>query len=169
LRWAEQELLLELQRTSDIMSDQASPARLQAPGQAAAAGSPLAIGQSAAAAMGLQAAAAAAAVEGGLQPESAAGSQAGGFITIRSAPSAPAPPALPNLQQLDAEEDVSVRGVCDGCKQNVLSNDEGRKREGNKYYHEQCVKGMCGGCGRIVHADAERVKLSGVYWHRDCV
>ena len=104
---------------------------------------------------------AAAAVEGGLQPESAAGSQAGGFITIRSIP-----PALANLPQLDA---VAVRGVCDGCKQNVLSNDEGRKREGNKYYHEQCVKGMCGGCGQIVHADAERVQLSGVYWHRDCV
>ena len=22
----------------------------------------------------------------------------------------------------------------------AMSNDEGRKREGNKYYHEQCVK-----------------------------
>jgi hypothetical protein len=37
-----------------------------------------------------------------------------------------------------------------------MSNDEGRKREGSKYYHEQCVKEMCGGCGRITHADAER-------------
>ncbi len=151
MRWAEQELLLELQRTSHIMSDQTRPARLQAPGQATPAGNPLVIGQSAAAAIGLQ-------------PESAAGSQAGGFITIRSIP-----PALANLPQLDAEEDIAVRGVCDGCKQNVLSNDEGRKREGNKYYHEQCVKGMCGGCGRIVHADAARVQLSGVYWHCDCV
>jgi hypothetical protein len=50
-----------------------------------------------------------------------------------------------------------------------MSNDEGRKREGSKYYHEQCVKGLCGGCGRIVHASADRGSISGVYWHRDCL
>jgi hypothetical protein len=50
-----------------------------------------------------------------------------------------------------------------------MSNDEGRKREGSKYYHEQCVKGLCGGCGRIVHANADRGQISGVYWHRDCL
>jgi hypothetical protein len=49
-----------------------------------------------------------------------------------------------------------------------MSDDEGRKREGDKYYHSDCIKGLCGGCGRIVHADAERVRLSGIYWHRDC-
>ena len=68
--------------------------------------------------------------------------QHGGFIVSRSVPPPPAPPALPNVQQLDAaEEGVVVRGVCDGCKQNVMSNDEGRKREDDKYYHEQCIKG----------------------------
>jgi hypothetical protein len=63
---------------------------------------------------------------------------------------------------------VEVRGVCDGCGQNVLSNDDGRKREGAKYYHSHCVKGMCGGCAKVVHAEAARVVLGGVYWHMDC-
>ncbi|MFN9953818.1 MAG: hypothetical protein ACK55I_12030, partial [bacterium] len=28
-----------------------------------------------------------------------------------------------------------VRGVCDGCGKNVMSNDDGRWREDDKYYH----------------------------------
>jgi hypothetical protein len=117
---------------------------------------------------------------GAEQPASAAAasaavggcSLAGGLIVSRSAPPAPAAPVLANVQQLDPEEEevvVEVRGICDGCNQNVMSNDEGRKREGRKYYHEDCIKGLCGGCGRIVHADADRVRLSGVYWHSDCL
>ncbi len=51
----------------------------------------------------------------------------------------------------------------------MMSSKEGRKREGDKYYHAQCIKGYCGGCGWIVHADADRLRLSGVYWHRDCL
>ena len=61
-----------------------------------------------------------------------------------------------------------VRGVCDGCGQNVMSDDEGRHREGNKYYHSNCVKGMCGRCNKIVHANAERVSQADMYWHREC-
>ena len=95
----------------------------------------------------------------------AGSSQASGFIVSRSAPAAPAAPVLASVQQLD--EQVEVRGVCDGCGQNVMSNDEGRKREDSKYYHEQCVKGLCGGCGRIVHANADRGQKSGVYWRSD--
>jgi hypothetical protein len=110
------------------------------------------------------------------QPPAAAagGSQEGGFIAIRSAPPAPAASALADVQQIpqpglpDAEE-VVVRGVCDGCKQNVMSNDEGRKREGNKYYHLWCIKGYCVGCARIVHANSDRARISGEYWHRDCL
>ena len=97
----------------------------------------------------------------------AGGSQASGFIVSRSAPAAPAAPVLASVQQLD--EQAEVRGVCDGCGQNVMSNDEGRKREGSKYYHELCVKGLCGGCGRILHANADRDRISGVYWHHDCL
>ena len=65
-------------------------------------------------------------------------------------------------------EPVQVRGVCDGCGQNVLSNDDGRKREGSQYYNSHCVKGMCGGCAKVVHAEAARAVLGGVYWHMNC-
>jgi hypothetical protein len=49
-----------------------------------------------------------------------------------------------------------------------MSDDEGRHREGNKYYHSNCVKGMCGHCNKIVHANAERVSQADMYWHREC-
>jgi hypothetical protein len=73
-----------------------------------------------------------------------------------------------SLDSAQAAEPAVVRGVCDGCGHNVMSNDEGRHREGSKYYHEQCVKGMCGHCNKIVHADAERVVHEDQYWHKDC-
>ena len=103
----------------------------------------------------------------GSQAAVAGASQGDGFIEIRSAPP-PAPPVLAGVQQLNEEEHGEIRGVCDGCGQNVMSNDEGRWREGSQYYHEQCIKGLCGGCGLIVHANAERVRIAGVYWHSDC-
>jgi len=90
---------------------------------------------------------------------------------IRSPPAAAPRSALGSVRPVRqlADEEVVVRGVCEGCGQDVMSNDEGRKREGNKYYHEDCVKGMCGGCGRIVHANADRASISCVYWHRECL
>jgi hypothetical protein len=72
------------------------------------------------------------------------------------------------VADVEAEEEPEVRGMCDGCGEYVMSNDEGRKREDDKYYHSECIKGRCGGCGVIVHANDERVRLSGVYWHHDC-
>ena len=90
------------------------------------------------------------------------------FVTVRSGPSSAAP-ALSNIAAAEeAAEAPTVRGRCDGCRRNVLSNDEGRQREGDKYYHSKCVKGFCGGCGLIVHIDAGRVKRDRVYWHADC-
>ncbi len=90
------------------------------------------------------------------------------FVTVRSGPSSAAP-ALSNIAAAEeAAEAATVRGRCDGCRRNVLSNDEGRQREGDKYYHSKCVKGFCGGCGLIVHIDARRVKRDRVYWHADC-
>ena len=147
-RWAEKELLLELQRTLHTIPGQASPAAALAAASAS------------------QAAAPAASVS---QAVAAGSSQGGGFVVSRSAPPAPAAPVLANIQQLGAEDDMDIRGVCDGCGQNVTGNDDGRLRDGSKYYHEQCVKGLCGGCGRIVHANADRGKIAGVYWHRDCL
>ena len=143
-------LRLHLAERSRLQEVQAAPAlaAVEQPATAAAAGS--------------QAAAA-----GGSQAAVAGASQGDGFIEIRSA-APPAPPVLAGVQQLNEEEHVEIRGVCDGCGQNVMSNDEGRWREGSQYYHEQCIKGLCGGCGLIVHANAERVRIAGVYWHSDC-
>ena len=78
------------------------------------------------------------------------------------------PANLEGVQHEESGEDVEVRGVCPGCKQNVLSSDEGRTREGTVYFHLGCIKGMCPRCNKIVHADAERVNVAGEYWHRDC-
>ena len=142
----------------------AERARLQQDKAALAAAAAEQPAASAAAASAAQAAAPAASAA---QAVVAGSSQASGFMVSRSAPAAPAAPVLASVQQLD--EPVEVRGVCDGCGQNVMSNDEGRKREDSKYYHEQCVKGLCGGCGRIVHANAGRGKIAGVYWRHDCL
>ncbi len=80
----------------------------------------------------------------------------------------PEPMPAANLANAQAAEPAVERGVCDGCGQNVMSDDEGRHREGGKYYHEQCVTGMCVHCHKIVHADAERVVHEDQYWHKDC-
>jgi hypothetical protein len=169
LRWAER---------ARLQQDQAALAApvAEQPAEAALAAAPAAVMAqvSAPAASAAQVSAPAASVAqvsapgaSAAQDVAAGSSQAGGFIVSRSAPAAPAAPVLASVQQLD--EQVEVRGVCDGCGQNVMSNDEGRKREGTKYYHEQCVKGLCGGCGRIVHANAGRGKIAGIYWHHDCL
>ena len=85
------------------------------------------------------------------------------FILSRAGPSRSAAPR-------PAEEaELSVRGVCDGCRRGVLSNDEGRIREGDKYYHAECVICQCGGCGRVVHAESAIASLRGVYWHAECI
>jgi hypothetical protein len=65
-------------------------------------------------------------------------------------------------------EPVVVRGVCEGCGTNVMSNDEGRKKEGEKYYHAQCIRGECDVCGRVVHTSSDRVRVGEAYRHRDC-
>ena len=89
-----------------------------------------------------------------------------GFVTTRNPPSVVAP-VLSNVPAAQAA--AVVRGVCPGCKANVMSDDDGRSREGDTYYHERCIKGMCGGCGLIVHADSARVRRGAEYWHTDCV
>ena len=58
--------------------------------------------------------------------------------------------------------------MCPGCQRNVLSNDEGRFREGEVYFHMDCIKGYCGGCGKVVHKEALRTKRNGLYWHDQC-
>jgi hypothetical protein len=40
--------------------------------------------------------------------------------------------------------------------------------EHGKYFHVQCVRGLCGGCGRVVHISSQRERRDGVYWHTKC-
>jgi hypothetical protein len=84
---------------------------------------------------------------------------------------APPPLATPGLgAALNSAGTASVRGKCDGCGTNVMSNDEGRRREGLKYFHEACVKGDCGRCGLIVHSRTlDRELHNGIYYHPECV
>ena len=81
----------------------------------------------------------------------------------------PPPQPLVGIPPPQPPQPVEIRGVCDGCGQNVMSNDEGRMREGDKYYHGACVKGQCGGCGLVVHADSARASILGEYWHAECM
>jgi hypothetical protein len=86
----------------------------------------------------------------------------------------PAPPAsghaLANVEHGNVNSEApTVRGICDCCGIGVLGSDNGRVREGEKYYHAQCVKGQCGGCGLVVHSDANRENRGGVYWHIGCL
>ena len=98
-----------------------------------------------------------------------------GFVTGRVAP-APLAPTLaavshavaPGPLAAPTEAPPEVRGVCPGCGLNVWSDDEGRKRDGDDYFHGACVKGTCGGCGKVVHVDQDRKKVGGEYWHEDC-
>jgi hypothetical protein len=102
-------------------------------------------------------------------------------VPLASAPLAPshflAQPAVPpipaanlaNVAYAPAPEPVVVRGMCDGCGTNVMSNHDGRKKQGQKYYHIECFRGYCAICEQIVHAASDRVRVGNSYQHRDCV
>ena len=114
-------------------------------------------------------------------PAGAAGAAVGSpsandFILNRNTPAAAAPnlgqvphaPGTASAASQQAAAPPEVRGVCPGCARNVLSNDEGRHREDDIYYHSECVKGWCGRCGKIVHSNGARTWVDGEYWHVGC-
>jgi hypothetical protein len=78
------------------------------------------------------------------------------------------PPTHQPNQQAQPPQTGAVRGTCDGCGRNVMDADGGRVREGDAYFHAGCIKGMCGRCHLIVHANSERKLEGGVYWHYEC-
>jgi hypothetical protein len=98
------------------------------------------------------------------------------FILNRNTPAAAAPnlgqvphaPGTASAASQQAAAPPEVRGVCPGCERNVLSNDEGRHREDDIYYHSECVKGWCGRCGKIVHNNGAPTCVDGEYWHVGC-
>lgn len=67
-----------------------------------------------------------------------------------------------------APEEPSFRGVCRACNRNVYSSDEGRVKEGDHYYHRECVKGVCSRCGNSVYGDQERGRDEDTYYHIQC-
>ena len=62
----------------------------------------------------------------------------------------------------------ALRGECPGCKRNVYATDEGRVKEGNTYYHAECVKGVCTKCSNNVYADQARSREGDAYYHLEC-
>jgi hypothetical protein len=67
-----------------------------------------------------------------------------------------------------APEEPSFRGLCPACNRNVYTSDEGRVKEGDRYYHRQCVKGVCRRCGNNVYGDQERGREGDAYYHIQC-
>jgi hypothetical protein len=49
-----------------------------------------------------------------------------------------------------------------------MSDDDGRVRDGDWYYHQRCVKGVCSQCGDNVYADQARGFDDGAYYHLEC-
>jgi hypothetical protein len=62
----------------------------------------------------------------------------------------------------------ALRGECPGCKRNVYTTDEGRVKEGNTYYHAECVKGVCTKCNNNVYSDQARSREGDAYYHLEC-
>ena len=62
----------------------------------------------------------------------------------------------------------ALRGECPGCKRNVYTTDEGRVKEGNTYYHAECVKGVCTKCNNNVYGDQARSREGDAYYHLEC-
>jgi hypothetical protein len=62
----------------------------------------------------------------------------------------------------------ALRGECPACKRNVYTTDEGRVKEGNTYYHAECVKGVCTKCNNNVYGDQARSREGDAYCHLEC-
>ena len=62
----------------------------------------------------------------------------------------------------------ALRGECPACKRNVYTTDEGRVKEGNTYYHAECVKGVCTKCNNNVYGDQARSRAGDAYYHLEC-
>jgi hypothetical protein len=60
------------------------------------------------------------------------------------------------------------RGECPACKSGVYTTDDGRVKEGDKYYHQGCVKGACSKCGNNVYGDQVRGHENDAYFHLEC-
>ena len=64
----------------------------------------------------------------------------------------------PSANGSSGSSSAGMRGNCPGCNRSVLSTDDGRVKEGDRYYHQECAKGPCSKCGKGVYADQERAR-----------
>ena len=67
-----------------------------------------------------------------------------------------------------SQEPEAFRGVCPACHRNVYTSDEGRVKEGDHYYHQECVRGVCARCSKNVYGDQERGRDGDAYYHIQC-
>ena len=67
-----------------------------------------------------------------------------------------------------SQEPRAFRGVCPACHQSVYTSDEGRVKEGDHYYHQECVRGVCARCSKNVYGDQERGRDGDAYYHIQC-
>ena len=67
-----------------------------------------------------------------------------------------------------SQEPRAFRGVCPACRRDVYTSDEGRVKEGDHYYHPECVKGACTLCSKNVYGDQERGRDGDAYYHIQC-
>jgi hypothetical protein len=57
---------------------------------------------------------------------------------------------------------------CHACKHSLAETDA--VEDGSKYYHRECVKGMCSCCERVVHShETDRVTEDTLHYHAECV
>jgi hypothetical protein len=66
------------------------------------------------------------------------------------------------------QEPEAFRGVCPACHRNVYTSDEGRVKEGDHYYHQECVRGVCARCSKNVYGDQARGRDGDAYYHIQC-
>jgi hypothetical protein len=94
------------------------------------------------------------------------------FAVARSAPSdaTASGSAAAAAGTLRDTANQTFRGKCPAWNRNVYSTHEGRVKEGDRYYHQECVKGPCSKCGRNVFAEQERGRdgPGAPYFHITC-
>ena len=67
-----------------------------------------------------------------------------------------------------SHEPEAFRGVCPACHRNVNTSDAGRVKEGDHYYHQECVRGVCTRCSKNVYGDQARGRDGDAYYHIQC-
>ena len=91
------------------------------------------------------------------------------FTLARNLPAASHAPGSSAAGPSNVSQELrAFRGECPACRRNVYTSDEGRVKEGDHYYHQECVKGVCTLCSKTVYGDQERGRDGDAYYHIHC-